>query len=133
MKKRYQALVERFTKADFEGYFAEYFTLHKCVSSVVWSQENDCGNSILVAPDVVITPAYRLQHKELEKDIHMEDGMFCILQIDETYKTAHRELYDAIMDLRKLLDATDVLEHVFGDDVEITATKAGITVEAWGT
>jgi hypothetical protein len=132
MKKRYQALVAKFSKADFDGYFAEYFTLHTCVTSVRWSQENDCGNFMLVASDVEFTPAYRLKHAELEKDIDIEDGLFCTIRVDNTYKTNLRELYEAVTDLRRLLEATDVLEHVFGFDVEVTATKNGVILVRWG-
>ncbi len=131
MKKRYQALVERFTKGNFESYFAEFFALHTCVRGVRWIQEKDSGDTLFSDPDVNLTPRYLLQHQEFKSQL---DGVWLNTDlIEQEDKQTSRELYEAVIDLRSLFEAKDVFEHVFGDDVDITATKAGITVSPWGT
>ena len=129
MKKRYMSLVQRYTQADFEAYFAEFFALHQTVIGVRWIQEQDARHLLIPQPDVSLSAAFMITHRDFDKEL--QGGWLDSASIDKYDKVKYPELYEAVVDLRKLFEASDVFEHVFGSDVDVTASKTRLIVREW--
>lgn len=133
MKKRYESLVKQFTQENFEAYFAEFFATHQCVTAVQWAQEDGgVSNIIIGSPYFQLSAGYLKTNPGLDQ-LLTEDLMFPTWKVDKSYREEYTALYDAVVDIRKLMEAEDVLAHVFGRDVDITATPYNLLVEQWGT
>jgi hypothetical protein len=138
-KKRYQALVEKYTLEDFEAYFAEFFARHTCVKAVLWSQEDDASEFLLQSPEFDITPGYLSNHPAVVEHIlatkltRDDSPLFETYSVEKKDKEQYPELYEAVLDIRKLFEGRDVFKHVFKTDVDVVAhPKTGIVIIKWG-
>ena len=128
MKKRYKALVERFTKEDFDQYFAEFFTLHTCLKYIRWQQyPSKKGRMKVVEILVSVNPGYVLTHTTVSDHVHRM-SLLDTTDITSAHKNDFPQLWDAIVDLRALVRAVDVLEFLFTDHAVVEATSKGIHV-----
>lgn len=127
MKRRYEALVGRFTHADFEGWFAEFFNRYPDVLEVDWYQETP--DMTIDEPRLLLSPSFLKGHSELAKDL--KDGWWDAGLLLESDKNVRRNLYDASKDLAHLMSAQDVLFHVLGEDMTVNVTREKLTVTSW--
>jgi hypothetical protein len=126
MKKRYDALVQKFSEEDFKAYFAEFFTLYPIVTYVCWTQLDDTVRD----PMFIIAPAYLARHSELEGGL-VDEGMVNLVDIKKEHRNTYAPLWNAAVDIRRLLEAKDVLEYVFGTESFVSATPEGVKSDPW--
>jgi len=127
MYNRYMTLVRRYEMADFDRYFAEYFALHTCLQSVRWEQHPINGKLTVMEILVSVNPGYALTHPKISDFVHRLSHLDTS-DVTSAHKDAFPQLWDAIVDLRALVRAVDVLEHLFTNHCMVEATSKGIHV-----
>lgn len=132
MKKRYYKVVERFTKEDFIQYFAEFFAIHSCVTAVKWKQVDGEGIFFISRVTFELGYGYVRNHPALQEVVEDRGYDVLIYKIGQHDKVKHVELYEAVQDMRQLLEGVDVFEHVFGGKVDVSVTREELTVSKWG-
>jgi len=130
MKKRYTKLVEQFTMLEFEAYFAEFFARHQCVQEFTWTQEDNCGKLLINNLEFLLSPGYLQSHPTLKAFVN-DRGRIQIQAVNQWRTPEYQSLYEAAVDVYTLLEAEDVLDHVFGRDLNIRVDKNGFTNLRW--
>ncbi len=127
MHKRYMTLVRGYKVDDFDQYFAEYFALHTCVKYVRWQQYPVKGKLKIAEILMAVNPGYTMTHPQISNFTHRM-SLLDTTEITKEHKINFLQVWDAIEDLRGLLRAVDVLEHVFTDHCIVEATSKGVQI-----
>ena len=143
-KRAYELAIKAFGKEKFENMFKDFFEKHQHVRAVQWEQYapyfNDGDPCIFSVHEgkLAMTQEFTNAHWDLfgdgDKDADQYDEETEFMDTvwdDENQDKEGLDIFNkAKYDLETILEISDVLKDVFGEDSLVTVTREGIEIDS---